>query len=62
MKYGIVNYFNYNGLHMSRNIASKERMDALQDYDSFRPDDIIVYAYPKAGTSAICTHVYCIIM
>ena len=48
---GIVSYFDYHGVPLTRSYHSKERFDAFKTYNKFRPDDVVVCTYPKSGNN-----------
>ena len=59
MKYNIIGYFNYKGLHLSNVFNNKKRLEACADYDNFKPDDVVLMTYPKTGeTFDISTPIY----
>jgi len=48
-KYGIIGFFQVDGLTLSRHINSEELIAAAKVFDSFKPDDVIIGTYPKTG-------------
>jgi len=48
-KYGIIGFFQVNGLKLSRKFSSEESIAAVKEFDSFKPDDVIIGTYPKTG-------------
>jgi len=37
------------GLKLSRKFSSEELIAAVKEFDSFKPDDVIIGTYPKTG-------------
>ncbi|KAF6021206.1 hypothetical protein EB796_020481 [Bugula neritina] len=51
VKYGLVGHFEKNGIIWSRNLHTERMVDAAVGFTEFKPDDVILAAYPKAGTN-----------
>ncbi|XP_067929690.1 amine sulfotransferase-like [Watersipora subatra] len=52
-KYGTLEPFVYKGFLFSPIIHTMERLKACEKYNKFRPGDIMVSTYPKAGTNFV---------
>jgi len=48
-KYGIIGFLQVDGLKLSRKFSSEESIAAVKEFDSFKPDDVIIGTYPKTG-------------
>jgi len=48
-KYGIIGFFQVDGLKLSKKFSSEESIAAVKEFDSFKPDDVIIGTYPKTG-------------
>ncbi|KAF6021212.1 SULT6B1 [Bugula neritina] len=59
-KYGIIGFFQVDGLKLSRRMNSEDMIEALKEFDSFKPDDVIISTYPKTGTHFTMGIVYSI--
>jgi len=42
-------FFQVDGLKLSRRMNSEDMIEALKEFDSFKPDDVIISTYPKTG-------------
>jgi len=49
VRYGLVGHFEKNGIIWSRNLHTERMVDAAVGFTAFKPDDVTLAAYPKAG-------------
>ena len=49
VKHSLLGYYKYKDLICSKTLLVEERLKALEEFEEFRDDDIVVLTYPKTG-------------